>query len=432
MIRGTAVPLTLFSVTLPRSLMDLRPPPSRPLGCSSRLPNLIVPNTTMLSLKHITQHCSGHPQLNLVKAEVIPPLVITLNRLPLYPSSTTTRSDLSSSAFPFSLDCSPFLNWNEEESESENEKAVLYRSLVATLKLQPALDEFLEAKAVKLLKSVDRKETVFADGFLQSFASISDDSLTDFVNSVVVLLLSAGQTVTNAGMKMLETLIIWCSDQVRLTLIKAGLIPRLINTLSPLSLSFANAVDIHTYLMIIITYSVWLTTPDGLRHLEISDDDEQQAVHETVFKQVLIPSEKYICHLCVNRFSIIDGDQSTHFLDLLPQLLQISPYYQSTMDFVLRMPVVFTIPGCLTFFEHDDSIWYFLSSMVHAQREWNRTKGEVPQMGMIMLRMLRMEGIDDAIDERLQHDQDEWRGRRIVALSIRWNTLQGMNLQKQE
>ncbi|KAK2959907.1 hypothetical protein BLNAU_5104 [Blattamonas nauphoetae] len=43
----------------------------------------IVANPTMLSLKHIAQHCPERLQLKLAETGVIPPLVITLNRLPL-------------------------------------------------------------------------------------------------------------------------------------------------------------------------------------------------------------------------------------------------------------------------------------------------------------------------------------------------------------
>ncbi|KAK2954951.1 hypothetical protein BLNAU_10091 [Blattamonas nauphoetae] len=80
--------------------------------------------------------------------------------------------------------------------------------------------------------------------------------------------------------------------EVRLALVKADLIPQITTTLNPQSLSFTEAVDIHTNLMISITHSVWLSTPDGLAELGIEDRDEQQAVHETVLKQILVPSEK--------------------------------------------------------------------------------------------------------------------------------------------
>ncbi|KAK2946508.1 hypothetical protein BLNAU_18550 [Blattamonas nauphoetae] len=51
--------------------------------------------------------------------------------------------------------CETFLNWSDDEKvESESEKAVIFRSLVAIVKLQPELDDSLEAKAVKFLDYV--------------------------------------------------------------------------------------------------------------------------------------------------------------------------------------------------------------------------------------------------------------------------------------
>ncbi|KAK2944952.1 hypothetical protein BLNAU_20128 [Blattamonas nauphoetae] len=131
------------------------------------------------------------------------------------------------------------------------------------------------------------------------------DSSTDFVQSIGVLISSASQAITTAAMKMLDNLIMNMSAQVRLSLVKADLLPQLITTLNPLSLSFAEAVDIHTCLMETITYSLWLATPFDLPLLALTDDNEQQTVPETIFQQVLVPSEKYIWHLSVIRISII-------------------------------------------------------------------------------------------------------------------------------
>ncbi|KAK2959586.1 hypothetical protein BLNAU_5364 [Blattamonas nauphoetae] len=54
-------------------------------------PNLIVIDSTMLSLKHYTQHCPERLRLKLVETELIPHLAITLNRLPL---SLTDSEDI--------------------------------------------------------------------------------------------------------------------------------------------------------------------------------------------------------------------------------------------------------------------------------------------------------------------------------------------------
>ncbi|KAK2952944.1 hypothetical protein BLNAU_12120 [Blattamonas nauphoetae] len=238
----------------------------------------------------------------------------------------------------------------------------------------------------------------------------------------MILLSTPSQVVTAAAMKRLDSLIFKISAEVLLALVKADLIPQLINTLNPQSLSFDEAVDIHTDLMSSTMSSLWLATPDGLTELGIEDGNEQQAVRETVLKQVIVPSEKYICHLCVIRYSIVDGDQSYEFMLLHSTLLEISPYYQPTMDVVLHMPVVLTIPSSLTFFEVDRSIFWFLSNMIDTQREWNNQGGKERQLWKTVHRMLRMEGIEDVIEEKLRNAKggyfgDPWFTETIGILS---------------
>ncbi|KAK2954945.1 hypothetical protein BLNAU_10085 [Blattamonas nauphoetae] len=228
-------------------------------------------------------------------------------------------------------------------------------------------------------------------------------------------------------MEMVDSLIIHCSSAIRLTLVKADLIPQLLITLKPQSLSFAEAVDIHTRLLKILHESLWLASPDGLRELVIQECDGQQAVHEIVFQRVLAPLENYIRHLCENRFSIIDGNQSKVFLALLAEILEICAYYQPTMEFVLNLPVILTIPSCLTLFDDDWSLDCFLSSMVVLLREWTVERGVVRQMWKTVLRMLRMEGTEDVIEEKLRNDTSSAYGGWIVIRSIEWNNLHGMN-----
>ncbi|KAK2950464.1 hypothetical protein BLNAU_14582 [Blattamonas nauphoetae] len=336
---------------------------------------------------------------------------------------------MPSSQKPFSMDCLPFLNWSDDVDETVEEKAVVFGSLVATVKIQPSLDVSLEAKAVNFLESIHLANRESATAVLSNFASLSDNSLADFVQCICELISSASQAITTAAMKMLESLINRCSTQGRLALVKADLVPQLINNLNPLSLSFAKAADIHIHLLASLTHSLLLATPNGLAQLTIEDADGQQAVHETVLKQVLVPSEQYICHFCVNRFSIIDGVQSMCFMELLAQLLQICPYYQPAMDFVLDLSVFLTIPSCLAIFEDDFSIWSFLIIYIPSQGDWNRKRAELRQISKKLDRMLRTEGIEDVIQEKLQNDQED-EGESIVTESIGWNNLLGMNLPK--
>ncbi|KAK2958133.1 hypothetical protein BLNAU_6837 [Blattamonas nauphoetae] len=190
-------------------------------------------------------------------------------------SSSTTRSD-----------CSPFLNWDGKKPESEDEISVVYRSLVATVKLQPTLDDSLEAKAVKFLESLDPIYPEVIHALLSNHGRTCGDFSTDFVQSIVVLISTRNRVITATAMMMLESLILWCLQNIRLALVKADLIPQLINTLNPLSLSFTEAVDIHVPLLKIINYSILLASPYDLARIGIEDENEQQAVRETVLKQL--------------------------------------------------------------------------------------------------------------------------------------------------
>ncbi|KAK2948237.1 hypothetical protein BLNAU_16856 [Blattamonas nauphoetae] len=342
------------------------------------------------------------------------------------------REPANADSQPLVLDCSAFLNWNEEELYLVEEWAIIFRSLVATLKIQPALDDSLEANAVKILNFVDPEDNDHAAEYLDSLGGPSDESLTNFVQFMVVLISSPSQTIPAAALDMLNCLILWCSPKSLLALVQADLIPQLIITLNPISLSFTKTEYIHQTVIYLIHNSFLFATPFGLLRLEIKDVNKQQAVCETVLQQVLVPSEKYICHLCVNRLSIVDGELCEKFLSLLTRLLQICPYYQPTMDCILHMPVVLTIPSCLTFVEHDRSIGSFLLSMIDIQQKCNIARGQVRQIWKTVHRMLRMKGMEEVIEQKLRNDKNESYGGWIVGDSIEWNNQQGTNLPQLE
>ncbi|KAK2939908.1 hypothetical protein BLNAU_25185 [Blattamonas nauphoetae] len=236
-----------------------------------------------------------------------------------------------------SPDCSAFLNWDGETFPSEDEQAVIFRSLVATVKFKPVLNDSLEAKSVRYLNSVLGRTT--------------DESSTNFVQSIGVLLSTLSRVITTTAMEMLRYLFNHCSLKLRLTFVKADLIPQIINSLHPLSVSFVEAVNIHTCLLTVINQTVWLATQGRLAELKIEDGNEQQAVHET---------------LCT-KFSCL-------------RRTGLEP-----------------------------------------------NKGDQRQMWKIVSRMLRMEGMENVIEAKLENDKDMY-GRSIVDKSIEWNNLLGMNL----
>ncbi|KAK2953981.1 hypothetical protein BLNAU_11083 [Blattamonas nauphoetae] len=205
---------------------------------------------------------------------------------------TDLSRKLTSSTDSPSPDCSPFLNWDGETITSEDEQAVIFRSLVATLKLQPALDVSLETTAVRFLKSVLKWTQSSIDAFLTNSGLTIDESLTNFVQSIGMLVSSPSQAITTAAMEMFNKLNECCSVKLRIRLVKADLVPQLINTINAVSLSFEEAADIHIHLMSSIATSVRLASPDGLIEFRIEYGHGQQDLHKMILKQVVMPSEE--------------------------------------------------------------------------------------------------------------------------------------------
>ncbi|KAK2946526.1 hypothetical protein BLNAU_18568 [Blattamonas nauphoetae] len=345
---------------------------------------------------------------------------------------TSIHATSISSSCTFTMDCSSQTLYEMNSLLESKINTTDSPCPVATVKSNPAFDASLEAKAVTFLKSMIPDGTDFVDAFLKRLASNSDDSLTDFVESIVVLISSANQIITTTTMKMLRRLSRRCTETSRLALVKTDLIRQIINTLNPQSLSFTEAVGIHINVMKTINESFWISSPYPLEYLETVDEIEPQDVHEAVLKHILGPSEQYIWHLCVNRYSLVDGNQSRHFLDLLAKILYICPYHQATMEIVLHMPVFLTIPSCLAFFEHDDTIYWFLYEIINTQFEWHEERGETQQMWKTVLRTLRMEGIEDVTEQKLQTDRYESNAWFLVDRSIHWNNQLGMNIPEEE
>ncbi|KAK2941983.1 hypothetical protein BLNAU_23106 [Blattamonas nauphoetae] len=75
------------------------------------------------------------------------------------------------------------------------------------------------------------------------------------------------------------------------------------------------------------------------------------------------------------------------------------------MTFILDVPVVHTISSCLAFYERDESIWLFLDDMNTSLQEFDKKRGDQRQMWKTVLRMLRMEGIEDVMEEKLRNDK---------------------------
>ncbi|KAK2960848.1 hypothetical protein BLNAU_4245 [Blattamonas nauphoetae] len=262
--------------------------------------------------------------------------------------------------------------------------------------------------------------------------SSPDEALTEFIASIAVLLSFSNQGIITATISMLTGCTDSCSQSFVLKLIRAGLIPHIVASLNPQSLSFADSKFIHMNLILTINCSVRQSILSITNSLGIEDPIEAQAVHDTILQQVLVPSEDYIRHICVNRHSMIEADQSYELLILLNGIVRICPYNPQTIDFVLTMPLLQAITSALTFCYNDESRRVFLCRTETSQREWSRQSRNVRQSAQIVLRCLRTEGFDDWCEQILGNEGDATWRRNLTNHMNNVSVSPGINLPERE
>ncbi|KAK2943962.1 hypothetical protein BLNAU_21108 [Blattamonas nauphoetae] len=169
-----------------------------------------------------------------------------------------------------------------------------------------------------------------------------------------------------------------------------------------------------------------------LTRLELNEDHEQQPLRETVFNQALVPSEEYIRWLCANRYSIDEEKLSEDFVSILTDLLQICPDHRPTLDFVLNLPVSLAFSSSLTFFEYDVSTYQYFDGMVYNEHEWVDIGARTRPLRAILLRSLRSDGYEDALEQRaIVTDYGKYRMLTLQD-SIRLLIIYGANIPKRD
>ncbi|KAK2950690.1 hypothetical protein BLNAU_14361 [Blattamonas nauphoetae] len=328
---------------------------------------------------------------------------------------------------------SAFLDWDGQQIDSVSDRSTIYCSLVQMVKNEPALDPSLEDKAVSFLEQIKLDSANDVDSFISGIVPSSlPESSRDFIESIVELISGHSKPVLNAAMTFVRDLAFRSSNNTILKLVKDGLIPQIISSLDLFSLPFTCAEEVHSSLLGILYNSIQKSTNHSLETLQLHDANEQQELRETVHNQVLLPSEAYLRHICANHYSIKHHTQLYYYMILLPQLLDVSPYYEPTLVFVLNLPVCLTLTSTMTVVDFDEAIWCSLFVHTITQHARMNASGEALERHHILLRSLKMEGIEDIIEQRLKNDIGGDNGQEIATTDIKWNNMLGMNVKKLE
>ncbi|KAK2943245.1 hypothetical protein BLNAU_21817 [Blattamonas nauphoetae] len=290
------------------------------------------------------------------------------------------------------------------------------------------VDDESSKKAKDLFVQIGNTYSPNSDDFIRGLVPSSHaESAKEFVTSMVVLTSSANQIPVPETLDLLIDLIMSSSSNVHLSLINLNLVPQLLSSLNPQSLSFEDAPDVVLFVASLLSQLLQISSPHSLIKLEIENNWDRSALHDTTLAHLLVPSEGFIRHVCLNRPSFEEKEISLIFMSLLMQILHISPYHPPTMDFIQTLPIVLSIPSMLTSCPSDQSKFYCLTDLLAEQTECIKRDGSNRRSNTIVARFLANEGFSDVLEQMMMADEEGDSGSYIVACSISLSCMFGIN-----
>ncbi|KAK2962894.1 hypothetical protein BLNAU_1917 [Blattamonas nauphoetae] len=310
-----------------------------------------------------------------------------------------------------------FLNHDTTLNQPFEDWSALYGSLVSLVRDHVDFDDALQDKAVNFLHNLNGRDIQTAD-----------ETLSDFSDSVCVLLSSPHSKIVVATLSFVSGSVSRANFKQRLNLLKTGLISKISAILQPHTLPFSGNADLNRYLFMILHELVRMAEAYAIQTLAITEPSDQHNHRELVFRKVIHPSSPYLAFLCRNRYLLEAASFPRGYVALFSRLLQISPYHRPTLEFVLSSPVVTTVLSFLSFVDESHSSWLLLIICAPSLREWQKHGAEVVQCGKRMINALIREGMADTLEQMMRNDMRGNFGASVVTECEAFTRFLGANL----
>ncbi|KAK2943460.1 hypothetical protein BLNAU_21643 [Blattamonas nauphoetae] len=309
----------------------------------------------------------------------------------------------------------PFLYFDESTELSLKDKSTIYCSLVALVETDYPFDNVLQDRAVQLLKSLTPIgfRNAYTAKLVTDLVSSSAGSPSGFVESIATLLSSPHSTLIGATFVFLDKTLYYSSLSVRCRLMDSDLISQVLATIQPHTLPISGYETMFDNLIRIINTLLKLATPSSLSDLGITTAVDQLNHHEMIFRKGVLPSSRFVTFLITNQY-ILNRDLLSCFMSLLAIFILICPFHRPTLEFVLASPIVMANSSCLSFIEHDQTLWFSIGIINRSLKMWKAEGPELAQSGKRMIQALFSEGFEDTIKQMIKHDKSEFYSHNVV------------------
>ncbi|KAK2943436.1 hypothetical protein BLNAU_21619 [Blattamonas nauphoetae] len=283
---------------------------------------------------------------------------------------------------------------------------MIYNSLNALVKAEYPFDDALQDRAAQFLKSLepkgDQKEP--ANKLITELVPSSAGSTSGFIDSVVTLLSSPHSTVVAAALSFLHKTTNAVSPAIRCCLVESDLIGKVLETIQPHTLPISENEVLMGSLLGIIIDCIKLAFRSNLGVLGVTKAVNKSNHREMNFQKVVLPSSQFLTFLISNRH-ILNTDLSHSFMSLLRLLLHIGPFNRPILEFILASPIVMANSSCLSFVEHDQTLWFSIGITNRSLKMWKENGPEVAQSAKRMRQALFSEGFEDTLEQMMKHEK---------------------------
>ncbi|KAK2963566.1 hypothetical protein BLNAU_1609 [Blattamonas nauphoetae] len=393
-------------------LHDLVPTPDNPcqgfiegMGViiSSKYPNL-VDKALGAVIKFFTsvlfQHC-----LEMIQGGLVPTIISALQphlmepvHKPLYHDEVLSIIDVA-----LALTSPAPCDVTEEVKQLPKDLFLIHLLLSSPLAIDTWDPVAQNDKATQFLKSLEPTwdEVELANKLVTDLVPSSTRSPSGFISMVT------------AALSFLRESTIISSTGFRYQLMESDLISKLIATVQPHTLPISGNETMIDSLNSIITSHLTLTLPSNLRELGITNTAITLHYREVFFQKVMVPSSQFVLFLISNRH-ILNEDLIGSSMTLLLTLLEISPYHQSTLEFVLASPIVMFFSSCLSLVQQNSLLCALSIIIEFTLNEWKTEGAEVVQSGKRMMQALFSEGFEDTLEQKSIHHSHDFYGPQFV------------------
>ncbi|KAK2941922.1 hypothetical protein BLNAU_23158 [Blattamonas nauphoetae] len=310
----------------------------------------------------------------------------------------------------------PFLCFDENTELSFEDKSRIYNSLVALIRAEHPFDKALQDRAARLLKSLklNREDEPEAASKLDNdLVFSSTESPSKFLDGIHTLLSSSHSTIVAAALSSLFESSFNSYPALPLHYIESDLVPNLLRTVQPHTISISEDEAMIDSLVGIISHFVYLTLPWSLSDTGVTAAVDAFNHREMIFQKVVLPSSQFVTFL-ISKRHVLNRDLCTSFVYLLSILFQMGPFHRPTLKFVLSSPIVMGLTSCLSLANRDFDVWSILAHIAQPLSFWTRGSAEVTQSGKRMMQELFSEGFEDTLEQMLRNNMDGDDGFRLV------------------